>query len=68
MKRGSMPGQREEGNKMEKLSLTLTFTALVFTFLGAGLIEQNTSAGGWCAAMGVISLVGIFVLDEKTQR
>ncbi|WP_161628294.1 hypothetical protein [Ligilactobacillus equi] len=53
---------------MEKLSLTLTFTALVFTFLGAGLIEQNTSAGGWCAAMGVISLVGIFVLDEKTQR
>lgn len=53
---------------MEKLGTMLTLVALAFTFLGAGLIEQNTTAGGWCAVIGVMSLIGIFVLDEKTRQ
>ncbi|MHC3377780.1 hypothetical protein [Ligilactobacillus equi] len=53
---------------MEKLGTTLTLVALVFTFLGAGLIEQNTTAGCWCAVIGVMSLVGVFALDEKTRQ
>lgn len=66
---GYTPGQNVEGEiEMEKLGTTLTLVALVFTFLGAGLIEQNTSAGGWCSVIGVISLIGIFVLDEKTRQ
>ncbi|ETA73243.1 IclR family transcriptional regulator [Ligilactobacillus equi DPC 6820] len=69
MKHGYMPVRRKEGgSEMEKLGTTLTLVALVFTFLGAGLIEQNTTAGGWCAVIGVVSLVGVFALDEKTQR